>query len=265
VIRALFLRNLRHHAVPLAAASAGLFLFELLLVWVAARLDTGPGLRQFLEALLPPDVRDVIFGQLGLASFSGAVSFGLQHPFTMVGAIAMVVTAATVPAAERETGYLDLILGRPVPRWRYLTAVALLVAFASLLLPGALLGGAAAGISLVDAPGELPWTRYAPAAAGLALLLLCVGAYTLLLATDARRRGVAVGRAVAFTLAFYWMDFMGAYWDVLVHARRMSPFHYLDPAGAVESGLSAGHVLALAGATVALGVAAFWSFRRQDL
>jgi ABC-2 type transport system permease protein len=264
-MRTLLARNLRLYAAPLAAVCVGLFAFELLLVWVAARLDTGPGLRELLEAILPPDMRELVFAQLGLASFSGAVSFGFQHPVALAGSIAIIVALATVPAAERESGFLDLVLGRPVTRSRYLGATAVAVLLAAVLLPAALLAGAAAGMALVDAPSELPWPRYGPSAVGLAFLLLAVGSYALLFAGHARRRGIAIGRAVSLTLVFYWLDFMGAYWDALVDARKLSPFHYFAPGRALESGLGLRDPLALLSGAVIVTAAAFLVFRRQDL
>lgn len=265
MIRALLKRAIVQQAGLLGLLSLGLFFFEWALVWVAARLDISSSFREMFEALLPPMVVDTMFSQFGFATFEGAVSFGYQHPLALIAAIAMVVVVATRPAQERETGFLDLILARPITRARYLAAHGLLVSVASLLPPIALLAGGAFGLVLVGAPAGVSWTGYLPSAAAMALLLLAVGAYSLLFATGATRRGVATAQAVGVTLLLYWLDFMGDYWDTLQTARLFSPFHYFDPAGAASSGIPFHDAAVLAGiAAVATGTA-FFNFRRQDL
>ncbi len=265
MMRALLLRGLRQHAALLLALGAGLFLFECAVVWVAARIDMGPGFREFLAALLPPDVMEVIFTQFGFGSFRGTVSFGFQHPFTLVAALAMVTVMATVPAQEREAGFLDLILARPLPRHTYLAAWALLVLFTAAFAPLVILAGVALGLAVVELPEPVEWTAYLPSLGALALLLAAVGGYALLFATGARRRGVAVAQVVGITLLFYWLDFMGEYWDLLETARRLSPFHYFDPARVAETGIPPGDALVLGGIAVAAITLAFLNFRRQDL
>lgn len=266
MIRAFFLRNLRQHAVLLTVLFLALVLVEFFLVWAAAQMDMGPEFQRLLEAFLPPEITEVIFSQFGMTSFEGAVAFGYQHPFSMVGSIAMVIVAATLPAADREKGYLDLFLARPVPRSRYLLSILLFVGLAAVLLPLALLLGAGLGLKFVESPVEIGWMTYTPATFAMVLLLLTVGSYTLLFATGARRRGIAVAQGVAFTLLFYWMDFMGDYWDALVYARKASPFFYFDPRQAsFGDGLSPTDATVLATVTVLASAAAFWNFRNQDL
>jgi ABC-type transport system involved in multi-copper enzyme maturation permease subunit len=265
MIRPLLGRTFRHHARLLAFLALSLVMFQWVIVWVAARIETGPGFQQLFRSLLPPQVAESVFGQLGFASFGGAISFGFQHPFNLVAAIALMMVVATIPAAERETGFLDLLLARPLTRPMYLTATVAVLTGVCLLVPASLLVGTAAGLAMVDAPEAIHWSRYIPSAGGLALLLFCIGGYTLLLSTAAKRRGAATTRAVGLTLVFYWLDFMGAYWGRLEIPRRLSPFHYFDPADAARNGLDPTHgaILALAGCLFV--AVAFWNFQRQDL
>jgi ABC-type transport system involved in multi-copper enzyme maturation permease subunit len=266
VIRALFLRPLRQHATLLLVLFLSLALMEFLLVWVAVVMGIGPEFKEFLEGFLPPEITEMIFGQFGLTTFQGAVAFGYQHPLSMVASVAMVMVAGTLPAAERERGYLELFLSRPVPRSRYLLANLLFLVLVSLVLPLGLLVGTVLGLGFVDSPQELPWYAYLPAAEGMALLLLAVGSYTLLLATGARRRGLATAQAVAFTLLFYWMDFMGDYWDTLVYARKLSPFFYFEPSRAsLGGGLSGTQVAVFLGIALGTSLLAVLNFQRQDL
>lgn len=266
MIKALFLRNLRQHAVLLTVLFGSMVLVEFFLVWVSAQMDIGPEFQSFLEAFLPPEISEVIFSQFGFTSFEGAVAFGYQHPFSMVGSIAMVMVAATLPAAEREKGYMELFLARPLPRATYLLSILLFVITAASLLPLGLLLGTAVGLRVVESPAEIGWIGFAPSALAMSLLLLAIGSYTLLFASGARRRGIAVAQGVAFTLLFSWMDFMGDYWDTLVYARRASPFFYFDPARAsFGAGLSATDVTVLASIALVASLLAFYNFEKQDL
>jgi hypothetical protein len=265
MILALFLRGVRQHLGLLGFICLGLVLFEWAIVWAAARLGMGANFRNILAAFLPPNVVDTVFSQFGFASFEGALSFGYQHPLTLIAAVALVTVMGTLPAHERETNLMDLILTRPLPRSRYLGAHVLLLLFAAILPPLALLLGGVMGLAAVNAPQAVTWTRYLPSAGAMVLLLLAVGAYVLLLSTGAKRRGTAVAQAVGITLVFYWLDFMGDYWDLLETARLLSPFHYFDPAAAADSGLPFGHATVLLGISVVATVGAFLNFNRQEL
>ncbi len=265
MIRAIFLRNIRHHLGLLGVLSLGLFLFQLAMVWFAARLDLGPQFRAFLQTLIPPGLVDVIFNQFGFGSFAGTISFGYQHPLVLISGIALVIVMATVPAQERESEILELILSKPVPRRAYLGANLLSVLFTVLLISAMVLAGSAFGLMIVVAPVDVGWTDYLPSALVLFLLLMAVGSYGLLFSTEAPRRGIATAQAVGITLLFYWLDFMGDYWDLLETARYLSPFFYFDPARAAQAGLAPRDIWVLLGISLALVPAAFLNFQRQDL
>lgn len=266
MIRALFMRNLRHHAVLLLALWLGLVLLELAIVRIGAQIETGPGIRAILEQVLPQQLRQVIIGQVDLLSFTGLVGFGFQHPLVLTAAAAFLMVVATIPAGERETGLLDLILARPLPRARYLLAVLLLVVLGALLFPAAILAGAALGLATVQVPEQVSLGSYGPAAANLAALLLAVGGGTLLLASRARRRGVAAAQAAGLWLLFYWLDVLAGIWKPLASVSWLSPFHYFRPMESVVLrttpwfGLAVLLGIFLAGATLSL-----LQFRRQDL
>jgi len=265
MIRALFLRGLRQHFLLLGILFSGLFLFEVGVVWIGARLDMGPQFRQLLQTFLPPGFVDAVFNQFGFGSFAGTVSFGYQHPLVLISAIAMVVVLSTIPAQERESGFLDLLLARPLSRTSYISAAGINILLSALVSALALLGGTAVGLSLVDPPEVIRWTQYIPSAASLVLLLSAIGSYTLLFATGAKRRGIAVAQAVGITMVFYWLDFMGDYWGLLETARLLSPFYYFDPARTASSGLALTEILVLGGIAATAIPAAFLNFKRQDL
>lgn len=262
----LLARLLKHHARLLASLVASLFGFEVLIVWAAAQIEMGPGLRRMLEMIIPPEARELLAAQFSVISFSGAVGFGFQHPVALAAGIAYVVVVATVPAGERESGFLDLVLSRPVRRYRCLLAPLALVSFGALLMPLAQLAGVVVGLALVEVPDELPWWRYVVSAMGLSCLLLAVGGYTILFASGSRRRGPAAARAVALTLALFVLEFLADFWSPAARVRWLSPFHYFKPAATALSGsIPLGSLAVLLAIFVVGSAVALVRFQRQDL
>jgi ABC-2 type transport system permease protein len=266
MIRPLLTRHIRQHLKVFVAALAGMALVEVVIVWIAGHIESGPGIQQLLEQVLPLAMRQLLGSQIGLLSFSAVVGFGFQHPLAMAVAIAIVITITTIPAGERESGFIDLVMARPVPRSMYFAAVAVLLVLVALLLPVAPLCGLIAGLALVDSPEEIEWVRYAPATAGLACLLLAIGGYTLLLTAGARRRGTAVAQATGLTVVFFWIDLTSQMWRPLQSIRWLSPFHYFKPVqSAIDGSAPVDHFLVLLAVFVVTAAAAAVLFRRRDL
>jgi ABC-2 type transport system permease protein len=266
VIRALLARHARHQRALLISLCGGLALLEWLLVVIVDRIETGPGMLALFEQIMPPGIRALLAPQLGMVSFGGLVAFGFTHPAALVAVIAFVVVVGTVPAGERESGLLDLILSRPVPRSRYFVALVLLLAVGAVLLPLSLVAGAGVALAGVDNPDELPWTRYLHAAGGLTALLLAIGGYTLFFAAGSTRRGRATALAVGLTVVLFWIDMLARLWSPLEHVQWLSPFHYYDPMGAViAGGAPPEHPIVLLGIFVIATAAALLRFHRQNL
>jgi ABC-2 type transport system permease protein len=262
---ALILRNLRHQRRMILATAVGLAAFEILLSWAASQIERNAGLRSLVQ-FLPPAVQQMLSSQLAYVSFPGAVAFGFGHPVALAASIAFVIVAATTPIAEIETGFLDIVLARAVPRRSYLTATLASVVLGSLLAPAALFAGAGVGLSLADLPSALPWERYVRPAVELGALLLGVGGCALLLAAGAKRRGVAIGRAVGFTLGTFFLDFLTQIRPEIRWAQYFSPFHYFRPvAAALTPELPAGYLIALGGLFVGTAAIAFVVFDRRDI
>jgi ABC-type transport system involved in multi-copper enzyme maturation permease subunit len=299
-VRALILRQLKHHLPLLCGIALAMFCFELMMVWIAASIDVGLDFQTLLEVVLPEAMQRLVGDQFGLASFRGAVAFGFNHPMVIVATVAAVISLCTVPAGERETGLLDLVLARPVTRARYLGAHVVLLLAPVLLYPLVLVTAAAVGISIAGGPeagaavsgGVGPggvgfggtgfggtgfgdggpgsatparWTEYIGPALALAPLLLVVGGYTLLFAAGSKRRGQAVTLAVSVTLGFYTFAFLTSLWPRLKGWERATIFDYYDPVGIVNGVGSATDSLVLLLLAIVLIAGAFVRFRRQQL
>jgi ABC-2 type transport system permease protein len=265
VTRVLFSRQLRTLAPLLFGAACGAMIFEIFMVWISNSVDMGPDFELLLEAVVPPAMLRLILNQFGMTSFVSAVAFGFKHPLVLVAAVSVVITAASVPAAERETGLLDLIVARPVPRQRYLAAHVLLLLFIALVFPLALLAGAATGIAITGRGDEAAWTTYMAAAAALTPLLLLIGAYTLWFGAGARRRGSAIAPAIGLTLAFYMYEVLASMWQRLEPYEWATVFYFFAPVGQVTGEAGAREPLILLALAVGVFALAFYRFAQQQL
>jgi len=259
MIRVLLGRNLRRHSILLLVLCAGFIVLQGIVVYVAVQVRSGPDLISLIQQLLPPMMAEMIAAQVGL-TFGGMISFGFQHPAVLTGSLAMIIMVGTIPAAERESGWLELVLARPVRRWQYFIAVVLQIALCALILPLALVVGIAIGLQLVEVVEEAPLIRFVLAGCGLGSLLLCIGGYTLLLASSVRRRGSAIAGSVGMTLVFFWLDLTAQLWPPLRKIQWLSPFNYFEPIRGSQSGI----VILLVIFAVTTGLA-LWRFERQDL
>ncbi|MCB9896731.1 MAG: ABC transporter permease subunit [Planctomycetes bacterium] len=265
MIGALLRRQVRLLGRLLAITFAGLAGFEFLAIHVAEAFEKGPGLAQLFR-MLPQVVQDVVTSQVGPVSFPALVAAAFLDPVPYAACIGVIVLVATLPAGERESGLLDLFLARPLSRRRYLLACLLLVALVACVLPLALLLGAALGLARVEMTDELPWTRYAPCALGLSALLLALGAITLLLAVESRRRGQAVARAVALVLALYLLDASSKFWPALADWGVLSPFRWFVPVrSAMEGTWPLREVSVLLAVALVASAIALWRFDARDL
>jgi ABC-type transport system involved in multi-copper enzyme maturation permease subunit len=203
-----------------------------------------------------------------LASFKGTVMLGYFHPLPCVLIPAVAMYAATAPAYEVESGLVDLILARSLPRALVLTrslTVAVLYAAAA---AGAMAFGTAVGVFAFDA------ARYDVPAAGLITRLLlhvfavacCFAGFGLLAGVCATRWTTAFVSGVVTAVAAYLVDFLSLGWPVFRWAAYLSPYRYYH-AFAIASGTAreARDYSVLFGAAALFTVAAYWQFQRRDL
>ena len=62
-----------------------------------------------------------------LASFNGTVTFGYFHPVIAIMVSVLAIYMASEPAHDVESGLVDLVLARSIPRHRLMTRSLLLV------------------------------------------------------------------------------------------------------------------------------------------
>jgi ABC-2 type transport system permease protein len=258
-------RSLRR-LLPLAAGLAAvLCAFEYALVAVAASYERAGKFGQ-LAAFVP----DFAQGHIGkaLTSFSAMTTSGYFEPAVVLIVAQFTIHVAAEPAAEIESGLVDVVIARPLPR-HWLVSRALLVMIVSTLALLLLMGAATAlGLALL-APRGARWPGASSIlwiSVNLALVAWCFGAATLAVAGWARRRASAQGTVAVACVAFYLISLVSGWWAPARPFARLTPFHYFTGAAIISGGgMLARNLSLLASAVVLFSGVAYWQFGRRDL
>ena len=218
----------------------------------------------FKSGAFPPQFAQ--FGGGDIFSLSGSVAIGFIHPITVGLNLVFAVgfTAAAI-AGERQRGTLEVLLARPISRRRvYVTALAATFLFVAVVM-AANLGGVVAGATLFDVADELRMDRLLVVWANAVLLFTTLGALALAASASFHRVVPALGIVLAFTIASYAVELLGALWPDIAGWRPWSFFHYFQPAEIMAGDASPGDAVVLAGITAAAVAFGLWIFPRRDL
>lgn len=170
------------------------------------------------------------FGSGSILTLPGTITLGMQHPFAIaLTSVFGVGVAALAIAGERQSGTLEVLLARPIPRRTLLITiwVALLVLVAAVV--AGLVGGMVIGAITQDlldelALGQMPlvWLNG---------LLLWTGFLSFSLAMSATfdRSGPAIGLSLAFLLINYFLEILGSLWADAAWTQEYSLFHHFQP------------------------------------
>jgi ABC-2 type transport system permease protein len=196
------------------------------------------------------------------------VAAGYFHPVIVVMLAQLAIYLATEPAYEVESGLVDVILSRPLPRHHLITRSLLLlvaVVIAAVLAMGA---GTWLGLSLFADPA---WDWPAADAVvrllvHLAAVAICVGALGLAVAAGARRRNAAFALVGVTSVVLYLVAFLAISWAPARTVAWISPFYYY-PAVGILAGTAPrlSNLLVLGAASVTLTAVAYWRFARREL
>lgn len=268
---ALFLL-LRHSLkrARLLVITAGVLLaaFQLVLILVAKAIDKSGGFKQ-LGDLLPPFARALMGPALAsFMSFSGIVCVGYIDLGVLGSLVALIIALSTVPTSEVETGYIDLILSRPLARHWIVTRTVLLIVAVTLFLLASMVAGTWIGLETV-APRATPWPTpkmILSLAINLGLLMLCWSGIAMAIGAASRRRAVAGGLAGLLALTTYLLDYVGRMWKPAEAVAWLSPFRYYSPFELVMGhSIPTKNLLVLVGIALAGFVAAYLVFSRRDI
>jgi ABC-2 type transport system permease protein len=258
-------RSLRRSAGILAALVGLLGAFQIALVATARSFE---GRNEFagLSQIVPAFLQQA-FG-LALSSFSGMVTLGYFEPLPVMTVVQLAIYLATEPAGDIESGLVDLVLARPLPRQWLITRSLVAMTVCTIALNVTM--GAGTWLALWWlAPAGVMWPQprlLLTLMIHLAAVGWCFGAIGLAAAASARRRGLAQAPVAIGAVAFYLLDVLGESWSALRPLARVSPFHYFHGA-AILAGTadSAVDILVLGSTGVVVVAVAYWRFHGRDV
>lgn len=206
------------------------------------------------------------FGSGNLFTVPGAITLGTQHPFliALIGIFA-VGSAALAIAGERQSGTLEVLLARPLPRRTYLITQAVAILAIAALLVACLLAGMALGVgtqglgSLVDM-GQMPlvWLN------GF-LLWAAFTAFSLAASASFDRSGPAMSLSLAYLLLNYFLIILGSFWTAAQWTQSYSLFDHFQPQEILSGKADPYDFALLAVLTIVPMAYALWVFPRRDL
>ncbi len=258
------------HRVRRLLLTAGLLLagFQVVLILQANSIQASNAFAKMGD-LMPAFLRDMLGPSFAMfLTFKGIVCLGYFHPVVMGALVAVSVTLATIPVMEIETGFIDLVLARPLKR-HWIVTRSILVALASTVY---LLAMMALGtwVGLTDfAARNAGWPSLAlvgSLAINLGLLMLCWSAIAMAIGCACRRRGSAGAIAGLLGLTAYLTDYIGRAWKPADSIAWLSPFRYYSPFELVlGSALPVKNLYVLGGIAMAGFTIAYLLYSRRDI
>jgi len=203
---------------------------------------------------------------IDMGSFEGFVaSTVVQFIPLMLGVYALVNGTDTL-AGEEDRGTLELIVAMPLSRWRLVTAKAVAMAVAALVILAFAGAGGAVMLSKMQLETAVGATAIFlailtawPITMAFMMISLFLGAYL------PTRRSAAVV-ATAIFIGSYFGERLTSLVDALEPFQRLSLFHYFDSSAELFSGgVKAGDVLVQLGVTLIFFGLSLLSFERRNI
>lgn len=268
IFAALVARSATQMRYAVVGSLALTFALQLVLVGQAVSIQESQSFAS-VASLIPGFIgRGLGSDALLLASFKGTVMLGYFHPLLCVLIPAIAMYAATEPAHEVESGLVDLVLARSMPRALVLTRSLTVALLYALIAIGVMALGTYTGVLLFDASRfELPSggliTRLV---AHLFAVCCCFTGFGLLAGVSSKRWATAFTTGVLTAVGAYLVDFLALGWPVLRWLAYLSPYRYYH-ALAIASGTAreTRDYLVLVGAGLLFTIAAYSRFERRDL
>ena len=259
------LRRVRTFVLSVASLLA---LFQVFLIIIADSLHRNGSFEQLGE-LMPPFVRQLLGPSfIGFMSFGGIVSLGYFHLAVMGSLVGLSIALGTTPTSEIETGFIDLILSRPVGRHWIITRSILVMVISTVLVLLMMLIGTFGGLNVFATAGAT-WPKESlilSLASNLALLMLSWNAIAMAIGAASRRRSVAGGLVGILALTMFLLDYVARAWEPAERVAWLSPFRYYNPFEMLTGEpLSVKNLIVLAGISGCGFAVAYVLYNRRDI
>jgi ABC-2 type transport system permease protein len=242
--------------------------FQVVLILVAGSIQRSGGFEQ-LANLMPPFARELMGPSMAsFMSFAGIVCLGYFHLAVMASLIGLSIAIATMPTSEVESGFIDLLLARPVARHWIITRSIVATLLTILVLLAMMSGGTWGGLeTLASRSVKWPSSKLIfSLVTNLGLLLLCWGGVALAIGAASRRRAVASSITGLLVLAMFLLDYVGRLWKPAETIAWLSPFRYYNAFELVMGrSLPLKNLLVLGSIAAAGFAAAYALFARRDI
>jgi ABC-2 type transport system permease protein len=262
---ALVLRSLHRTIRPLAALAVLLIAFQLAVVAAGSAMAadrTIAGIARLVPSFLQPSLG------VALLTFGGLTTIAFFDALVVMLFVQFAAYLASEPAGDVESGLVDLVLARSLPRHWLVTRTLLLMCGSVLALAAVMVLALGAALMMYGpAPDAWPSGRVvASMVAHLTLIAWCFGAIALAASGWARRRASVMTAVGIAAIGLYLVDFVATIWRPLRGVAVVSPFHYFRGgeilAGTANTTLD---LAVLGGITIAATAVAYIAFRRRDL
>lgn len=264
-----FAHTIRRNARNWLIFAGALFVIQVALavVFKQAGASLPGGMGQLID-LLPDAVRGFVgSSQLDLLTANGTLAVSYNHPLTklMLGVFAVGLSASAI-AGELERGTLDLLLTRPLRRYRLLLGSGLALLLATFILGGIMFLGTFLGALIGGISSEVVWADFGWLALNAVVLVLAMGGLGYLFSALARRSGQATGWAGGLIAGMFFLSWFATMWEKVEPFTPLSLFYYYQPDriinGTPNWWVNIPVLLAVAVATFA---AALFIFEHRDL
>jgi ABC-2 type transport system permease protein len=249
----------------LALCAGALAFFYLVLSSSAAFLSQASGTVPFLRDP-PRAMRALLGGAADFTSPAGWLVTAMAHPITLGLLTAAALTVATgAIAGEVERGTLDFVLTRPVSRGSYLGAVSAAAVLGVTAVELAAFLATLLARQTVDGVQDLDLSGVARVFLGSWVLFVALSAVAVLISANVGLRSRAVALSVGFTLLSFGINVVALMLDQLYPLRRLSLFHYFQPADLLDTPARLDELVVPGLVAVAATAVAAWSFTRRDI
>ena len=220
--------KIQRHFVIFSLVFIGFFQF--LIIWIFSTLNYVP----IFEAVynqVPLQLKVLLDEQfMYRLSIKGAAAFAMNHPLVLVimGILAIAYSARLI-SGEAEKGLLELLLSQPMARNQFYSTQFFSTAFFLLICVSSGLIGSFTALMLKNQGTTEIYGNLAKIGINLWFLFLLITAYSLFLAASSRERGKFGTAAMVITLIFYFLHFIGSFWDELAFFKPFNIFSYYLP------------------------------------
>lgn len=212
--------------------AGALFIIQIALAAVFNQAGAGlPGGMGMLIDLLPDAVRGFVgSSELDLLTANGALAVSYNHPLTKVALTVFVVgLTANAIAGELERGTLDLLLARPLRRYKLLLGSGMAFLVATIILASSMFMGTVVGARIGGISGDVEWSNFCWLAINTAALVVAMGGLGYLFSAVAKRGSQAAGWAGGLIAGMFFLDWFATMWDKVKPLTPFSLFHYYQP------------------------------------